>query len=344
VMARAAYNGTSKGVTRGTRWHAESPSSHFVQFRQIAGCRSNEPAKSHRCSRRAYLASPASRCKHMRMPEAPSVALYQSFLPQGDEARSHVWKFSWQYGGRRPRHFHAEPELNLIVAGSAKFGIGQAVVSASAGDLLRFRPGQDHVLLDTSPDLYLFAIGIEPKLAAEIQRTDPASATAPVHTRLNVIDFEALASRAEAIVDRSGVDQLGAELWEHANWVRRRGARHADSNMHVLTRLTLSLMLDGPTLTRDDLARRLRATPTAISRYFHRDLGITLVQYRARLRLLHYIQLIDGGTNNLTAAATSAGFGSYSQCHRVFQSELGCSPRQFFRSEARQRMQMAYEP
>lgn len=278
------------------------------------------------------------------MRKESSAALYQGFLPLGDEARTHVWKFSWQYGGRRPRHFHLEPELNLIVAGSARFGVGHEVISASAGDLIAFAPGQDHVLLETSSDLYLFAIGVDAKLSEGVLRKDRAVAMTPLHARLDDGDFKALAKRSEVIVDRSGIDDLGAELWEHANWARRQASNLPDSNLHVLTRRALALMMDDPQLSRDDLARHLRTTPTAISRYFHHDLGLPLVQYRTRLRLMHYIQLVDREFGNLTTSAKLAGFGSYSQCHRVFQAELGCSPHQFFYSDTREQMQRRYEP
>lgn len=40
--------------------------------------------------------------------------------------------------------------------------------------------------------------------------------------------------------------------------------------------------------------------------------------------------------------AIAAGFGSYSQGHRIFQSELGCAPRRFFLAGERERMQQAY--
>jgi mannose-6-phosphate isomerase-like protein (cupin superfamily) len=111
-------------------------------------------------------------------------ALYQSFLPPQGHARALVWKFSLEFRGRRPRHFHAEPELNLIVSGMATFGVGEAVVTASKGDLLGFPPGQDHVLLETSPDLYLYAIGIDPRLSSEVLRSEAHRVAMPLHIRL----------------------------------------------------------------------------------------------------------------------------------------------------------------
>jgi hypothetical protein len=50
---------------------------------------------------------------------------------------------------------------------------------------------------------------------------------------------------------------------------------------------------------------------------------------------------VDRGQYDLMTAASAAGFGSYAQCHRTFQSELGCAPRRFF-SELRDQMQLAY--
>ena len=114
--------------------------------------------------------------------------------------------------------------------------------------------------------------------------------------------------------------------------------------MHVLTRRALAAVSESPRIGLTPLARQLRADPSEVSRYFHRDVGIKLVQYRARLRLLKFITLVDQGRDNLLAAAEAAGFGSYSQCHRTFQSELGYAPREFLASGQRQRMQAAYDP
>jgi AraC-like DNA-binding protein len=90
------------------------------------------------------------------------------------------------------------------------------------------------------------------------------------------------------------------------------------------------------------LAERLRAQPAEVSRHFHRDMGVTLVRYRMRLKLLHFIRLVDSRQSELMAAASHAGFGSYSQCHRAFQAELGCSPREFFLAGLRSAMQRVY--
>jgi len=230
------------------------------------------------------------------------------------------------------------------VSGTATFRVGETLVKASKGELLAFPPGQEHALLETSPDVYLFAIGIHPTFSSEVLRGDQDCVASPLHARLASDDWQALEARAAAIVDRDGIDQRVAELWEHAHWLRRKYVDQSNTTMHVFTRRVLKLVSERPEMACERLAQSARASLCELSRNFHRDVGTTLVKYRTRLRLLRLIRLIDEGNGNLAAAAKSAGFGSYSQCHRIFQSEMGCSPRQFFRTELREAMQAAYEP
>ncbi len=269
-------------------------------------------------------------------------AIHQRFLPAPGGSQAFVWKYSPVNWGRRPRHFHVEPEFNLIASGRATFGIGDAVIEVSAGDLLGFPPAQDHVLIAASPDLYLFAIGMAPTLSSDVLRAQPDDVMQPIHVRLAPDDFRALVARASAIVDRDGVEQPCAELWEQAHWLGRRcTARPA---MHVLTRRSLSAVNRAPDLELQALAARLKTAESEISRYFHRDVGMTFARYRTRLRLLRLIGLMEAGGATLGSAAQASGFGSYSQCHRIFQAELGCSPRQFFQAGLREQMQQAYDP
>lgn len=274
------------------------------------------------------------------MGDVRSPALCQAFLPTDGAERAFVWKYSQSIGGRRPRHFHAEPELNLVVSGAAVFGVGDSVVRVSRGELLVFPPGQDHVLLEGSPDLYLYAMGLDPTYSAEVLGAE-RSTLVPLHVRPDAHELGVVLDRAASLVDRSRADALGAELWERVHWLAARAVQAGARTTHVLTRRALQLLSTAPELGLDALAHHLRASPSEVSRHFHRDLGSTLVRHRARLRTLRFIRLVDAGGHDLMAAASVAGFGSYSQCHRTFHAELGCAPRQFF-SGAREQMQLAY--
>jgi methylphosphotriester-DNA--protein-cysteine methyltransferase len=81
-----------------------------------------------------------------------------------------------------------------------------------------------------------------------------------------------------------------------------------------------------------------------VSRYFRRDTGLTFTTYRTRLRLLRFIEAVDGGAPSLLSAAIGAGFGSYSQCHRAFVSTFGFTPRLFFGSARRAQIAEAFAP
>jgi len=274
------------------------------------------------------------------MAEGESLALYQRFLPDGHE-RSYVWKYAQSVGGRRPRHFHAEPEVNLVVRGSATFRIGDAIVQAGPGELLAFPAGQDHALLEGSPDLYLYAVGLDPTFSAGVLE-EGLEPTTPLHVRLAPNELEPVLDRAAALVERPDAEQHGAELWHRMYWLGRKATDHASRRTHVLTRRALALMAKAPELGLEALATELRAHPSELSRHFRRDMGMTLVRYRTRQRLLRLVRLVDVGQRDLMSVASDAGFGSYSQCHRAFHAELGCAPSSFFSGE-RERMQATYD-
>jgi AraC-like DNA-binding protein len=267
-------------------------------------------------------------------------ALYQPF-PMPGTARGHVWHHVPET--RRPRHFHSEPELNLIAAGHASFGFGDSAIAVVAGDLLWWAPGQDHVLLDASADLDLYVIGVTPELSARALATDIRSAYAgATRLRLDAETFDRLrgvCAMPLVTEDSPATEGRVGDLWRAAH-----AARTNAPGKHALTRRALVSMLENPELTRRELAAAARGYPTEVSRHFHRDMHLTLSEYRTRLRLVRFIQEMDAGAPNMLTAALAAGFGSYSQCHRKFQQTLGCSPRRFFVPTERRRMEDAFTP
>jgi len=238
--------------------------------------------------------------------------------------RAQAWRH--QAAFRRPRHFHEEPELNLITAGQAVFGIGDVQVTAERGDVLLFHPGQDHVLLSASPDLGLFAVALQPEVAA--QACGSLSHARSRACRLTDAETEHAADLLAAV----GSMSPGSEAGVLGDWFAAVRARAATT--HVLSRLVLDRLRADPEATGGALGTALGADLSALSRHFHDDLGLRLVEYRSRLRLLAFIGLADAGSS-LSRAALEAGFGSYAQCHRVFSATLGCSPRDYFKGQRR---------
>src|SRR5678815_5047544 len=209
------------------------------------------------------------------------------------------------------------------------FGFGEASISVSAGDLLWWPPGQDHVLLDATPDLDLYVIGVTPAFSEQVLADRVATASGGA-ARLR-LDPGALASlRVACAAQTNGggsaaVERHVGDLWREAHGLRARIPDH-----HPLTVRALSSLLDRPDLNRGELARLIHGNESEVSRCFHRDIGLTLVAYRTRLRLIRFIQLVEGGDRSFLTAAIEAGFGSYSQCHRAFQQAFDRTPRVFF--------------
>ncbi len=233
--------------------------------------------------------------------------------------------------------------MNLVAAGSARFGVGEMVLSVVEGDLLWWPPGQDHELLEASLDFDLFVIGVTAEFSLRVLASGrEVATTGPVHFRLPqtaLADFCDICAAPVNPLDIPSIERRVGDLWREAHVLRS-----SSNTMHTLTRRTLLSLAEQPELARADVAHLVRAYPSEISRHFHKDMGLTLSAYRTRLRLMRFIQTVDGGAENLLAAALAAGYGSYSQCHRTFQQNFGCTPRAFFGTALRTRMQEAFSP
>jgi AraC-like DNA-binding protein/mannose-6-phosphate isomerase-like protein (cupin superfamily) len=272
-------------------------------------------------------------------PVSVGATLYQPF-PIAGTARGQIWRH--QPSTRRPRHFHAEPELNLVTAGRGAFGFGAQVVEVVAGDLLCWTPGQDHELLSASDDFDLFVIGLMPEFSERVLGDDArAPHRGPVLLRLSQDQLATLAPRCLFPAlhgDMVAKERAVGDLWQLAH-----SLRDASTLGHNLTRRSLGFVNERPEISRGEIARRSHASPGEVSRQFRRDMGLPLSAFRARIRLLRFIQMVDEG-NTFLHAALAAGFGSYSQCHRVFQSTLGCTPRIYFDSPVRRAVEDAFAP
>jgi AraC-like DNA-binding protein len=60
--------------------------------------------------------------------------------------------------------------------------------------------------------------------------------------------------------------------------------------------------------------------------------------------VLDFLTQLDTKTSNMARAAMLSGFGSYSQCHRVFSEVIGVSPREFMASGVRREHASEFDP
>jgi len=234
--------------------------------------------------------------------------------------RAQVWRHEPAF--RRPRHFHGEPELNLVVRGTCVLGVGDQSVALSQGQMQFFEPGQDHELLEASGDLELFVLALRPELAERALGARPSCSIPHVEPPRVVSSMHAELAGLAHVSDAATTERRLAELFVRA--VARAPKAHVRSH-----RALASLRVERD-ISEATLARRLSVDPSELSRRFRADLGVTLVEYRARLRIMRFVELVDRGIP-MTRAALDADFGTYAQCHRVFRRVFGCAPRDYFR-------------
>ena len=253
--------------------------------------------------------------------------------------RAQAWRYQPAY--RRPKHFHEEPEINLVTRGRGTIQLGEREIEVRTGSLVWFPPGLDHYLATASQDFELLTAGFQPELMEAYTREHGQTLTfARPWQQLNenqALEFAIVLGQAHEASDSQSVERRSLEV---LGMLLRLNSTEASRLGHR----AVTFIVSHPTTSRDRLAHSVGSNRGDVSRQFHRDLGMTLRQYRNVLRTLTLLRLSDGGTRNLADVALQAGFGSYSQCHRVFRSLLGVSPREFVAKRHRFSIEGGFEP
>ena len=124
---------------------------------------------------------------------------------------------------------------------------------------------------------------------------------------------------------------LGSMLDPVRGPLGRRACPLFESPGQSLVSSALEMLDREPGMAGKEIAAALNITESRLGRMFKAFKGVSLVDYRNRLRLEKFVALLDRGGSNLLEAALEAGFGSYSQFHRVFRARLHATPREYLR-------------
>jgi len=124
-------------------------------------------------------------------------------------------------------------------------------------------------------------------------------------------------------------------LLELAHKRTRRAGAPDSSSPHPVVERTARLLEENPSLAGKEIASVLDISLSRLARVFKSQMGISLVEYRNRVRLERFEGLLDAGGENLLRSALAAGFGSYAQFHRVFRALHGATPRAYLRAHGR---------
>jgi len=239
------------------------------------------------------------------------------------------------------RHRHTELELNLVLRGTGRYLVEDRSYELKPGALIWLFPGQQHILLDMSPDYRMWIVVFRPRLLKRLCG-DPTrrvlKAAAPegdfcrqlsdsVRRKLDR-QFDDLYGRGHDTLHLNTA--LAATLLD--SWAAFQDADQPvlRADLHPAVQKAARLIQDSPEIDDlSDLARRTGLSRTRLSELFKRQTGVALVEFRNRSRLEKFHSLLattPPAERKLLPLALEAGFGSYQQFYRVFKQRTGRNP------------------
>jgi AraC-like DNA-binding protein len=237
-------------------------------------------------------------------------------------------------------HRHADLEMNLAVEGRAAYLIDGVRVVIEAGHLLFLHQDEDHLLIEESADFRMWIAVWRPRVvgAQVAAGLDPTSAQArPAATELRRLPTDESARLARLCADVVTAGDAAPAGQAYLLW-RARGAFAAADDVtrsvaHPAVARAAQLLRIDPSARLDGVARQAGLSSDRLGRLFRQHTGLTLVDYRTRLRLEQACAAWRPGAD-LLALALQAGFGSYSAFNRAFHRRYGRAPRDFMAQAA----------
>lgn len=246
--------------------------------------------------------------------------------------------------GHENRHVHAELEMHLVTRGQCAFLLGEHRIEADRGTLLWVPPRREHTILDPSPDFRRWMLLTRPRLVrrvlpaddaqlllarspriAEAPRLSRALGTKVTHALEQQFDDATRTGREHFTLHNATMGHLLARAFSAFSSADE---RPVSSMLHPAVAAAVRLLRAGHDAgSRAEVARRCGMSEWHLSKLFHEQVGVSLLDFRSRCRLERFLEIFgDGRTVKMTTAALEAGFGSYPQFHRVFRQRMGCAP------------------
>jgi methylphosphotriester-DNA--protein-cysteine methyltransferase len=255
-----------------------------------------------------------------------------------------IWHHRNRGWSMRLVHRHAELEVNVVVRGTASYQIFDRRVDLARHSLIFLFPEQEHILFNSSPDFEMWIWVIRPDVLRKMctpavaeplcQGNPPglfSRPIAPAAARELVATIRSAHAQEGRDVDSFNSGLLHATVTAWRAWREPGSDADRGAALHPTVEEAARLLAEDD-LSLPQLAKRLRVSPTHLSRLFHRQLGVRLVDYRNRMRIHRFLETYGQGDRlTMLSAALAAGFGSYPQFNRVFRQVMGASPSTYCR-------------
>lgn len=255
---------------------------------------------------------------------------------------------------KRP-HSHSQIEVNFFQSGGARYMFDGREIAVTQGDFVLFWGAVPHQVIAVEPQtcfscVYIpmamllasnlgvdfkhallgggfLAVDTLPKLDAPLMEqihTDSAPGDEP----LRQLSYEALILRLQ----RAGLGGWRDRLERVLSLPVSEGRPH-DKVVQMAHFVANHWNQD---ISVSDIAASVRLNAKHAMTLFRKSLGMTLLQYLNRMRVLASQTMLLEADADVASVAFEAGFGSVSQFHEVFRQQTGYTPRKFrqaFRSQ-----------
>lgn len=229
-------------------------------------------------------------------------------------------------GSYQPDHAHHELEFNFILSGKGSYLLDDGHHDLAPGTVVWLLPGQRHRLI-RSPDMSMWVATISP---ADLDGEFLRDVAAKPCSQLSSQDAIAL----DRLLSHHSQDSDDPRLYLAGLSYVFRSALHACQTspgatrkpMHPAVIRTLQILRSGTDApSAAELARICGVSQAYLGQLLSEQTGLRLVELRNRARLEQF-HILYPKSGDLLTAALEAGFGSYTQFHRVFSEMIGMTP------------------
>jgi AraC-like DNA-binding protein len=260
-----------------------------------------------------------------------------------------AWSHGYPYKTVR-WHFHPEFELQMIVATSGRYFVGDHVGAFAPGNLVLMGPNLPHNWVSDVSDgehverrnlVIQFGQPFVERCMSAFPECHDAQPLLDDARRGILFDADtgaAIAPLFEALIAARGMRRISLflrifeRLCEAKEQTPLASVGYAQTEVPS-THLSHALAYIGKNLASDlresDLARLTGQSVRAFSRAFHRHMGTPFVQYVNRLRIEAACHMLLADGMSITDICFQSGFNNVSNFNRQFRAAKGMSPSEF---------------
>lgn len=229
-------------------------------------------------------------------------------------------------------HAHQALEFNLIIAGRGSYFLADRQYDLVPGTLVWLLPGQMHRLM-RSPDLDMWVVSCEPDVMDPKMLDDIAQRPCRVLSTPDAVALDRLFTHISQDADEPSLYDAGLTYAIRSAWsATMNSAGPTARPMHPAVMQALAILRsNAETPTSARLAKMCGVTQDYLGQLLMEHTGRGFVEWRNLTRLERF-HILYPKSGDLLTAALDAGFGSYSQFHRVFSEVVGATPGEWAKS------------